>query len=420
MTNPATARGGLETRPPFGGVLATILAAAAALIVAAPALAQGAIASQRSPAQEPPPSSANVALNPIALRVPLAPQAIAASDRRTHLTYEVLATNTSANTLRVQSITVRSGDGGRNLLKYEGDAVAAHMSLISDWTKPVATLAPSATATLWIDVALDAGAALPAELLTRVTVAAEGTEATPITAPATDVRTAIDPRPVRVLQPPLSGALWGVIEACCDESNHHRRGQRSVDGHLRLPERYAIDFVQFDRDANLYRGDNINRNYFGFGQPVLAVADATVVSVHDQYPDTAPGAPLPPPTLPAAGGNHVVLDLGGGAWAMYGHLQHGSVKVRAGERVHAGQVLARLGNNGNSDLAHLHFQLMDSRNFALAEGLPFVFDRYQLAGHTEPKADRIVLEPTPQERRDQLPLSTSIVNFPAPAKANPD
>jgi murein DD-endopeptidase MepM/ murein hydrolase activator NlpD len=47
-------------------------------------------------------------------------------------------------------------------------------------------------------------------------------------------------------------------------------------------------------------------------------------------------------------GNHLVLDLGDGTYVMYAHLQRGSLAVRVGDRVGAGQQLARCGNSGNS------------------------------------------------------------------------
>lgn len=47
-------------------------------------------------------------------------------------------------------------------------------------------------------------------------------------------------------------------------------------------------------------------------------------------------------------GNHVVLDLGGGRYAFYAHLRKGSVAVHPGDRVRRGQVLAKVGNTGNT------------------------------------------------------------------------
>jgi len=72
-------------------------------------------------------------------------------------------------------------------------------------------------------------------------------------------------------------------------------------------------------------------------------------------------------------GNHVVLDLGGGVFAALAHLRRGSLLVRRGDRVAAGQQLAECGNSGNSTEPHLHFQLMDHPSVLQAAGLPLRF-----------------------------------------------
>ena len=64
-------------------------------------------------------------------------------------------------------------------------------------------------------------------------------------------------------------------------------------------------------------------------------------------------------TAKAPAGNHVVLDLGNGEYALLAHLQRGSVRVEAGDRVRAGDVLGLTGNSGNSSEPHLHFHVQD-------------------------------------------------------------
>lgn len=129
------------------------------------------------------------------------------------------------------------------------------------------------------------------------------------------------------------------------------------------------------------------RTFPGFGQPVLAPADGVVVRVSDWQRDhwsrnswpavlylmliegsarelTGPGRIV---------GNHIVLDLGDGAYALLAHLRRRSALVTKGDRVRAGQPLAACGNSGNSSEPHLHFQLMDRPGVLLAAGLPFTF-----------------------------------------------
>jgi len=79
-------------------------------------------------------------------------------------------------------------------------------------------------------------------------------------------------------------------------------------------------------------------------------------------------------------GNHVILDLGGGVYAVLAHLRRGSMRVDEGERVRPGEPVAECGNSGNSSEPHLHFQLMDSEHVLFAAGLPLEFDRFELAG----------------------------------------
>jgi murein DD-endopeptidase MepM/ murein hydrolase activator NlpD len=82
-------------------------------------------------------------------------------------------------------------------------------------------------------------------------------------------------------------------------------------------------------------------------------------------------------------GNHVILDLGDGTYALYAHLRRGSLTVREGDRVTVGQPLARCGNSGNSTEPHLHFQLMDGPDPDTARGIPFTWSGIGVPGNGE-------------------------------------
>ncbi|MEW1689933.1 peptidoglycan DD-metalloendopeptidase family protein [Streptomyces sp. NPDC091265] len=130
-----------------------------------------------------------------------------------------------------------------------------------------------------------------------------------------------------------------------------------------------------------------NHHFPAFGAPLLAVADGTVVHASDGRRDHLSRNSLPAlvylmlieasvrDVLGAGAivGNHVVLDLGDGTYAMYAHLRRGSLKVRAGDTVRAGQPLAECGNSGNSTEPHVHFQLMDDPDLDVAVGIPFTW-----------------------------------------------
>jgi murein DD-endopeptidase MepM/ murein hydrolase activator NlpD len=149
-----------------------------------------------------------------------------------------------------------------------------------------------------------------------------------------------------VVDLPLSGD-WAMLAG----------GRSTLLSHhyLHPGESDALDFVRLV-DGRGYRGDpNRAQSWHGFGEPVLAPADGTVVSVLDGQPDEPVGAIGQTP----AQGNHLVLEISDGRYAMLAHLQQGSVRVGPGERVRRGQHIAAVGDSGNSLAPHLHFQVQD-------------------------------------------------------------
>jgi len=159
-----------------------------------------------------------------------------------------------------------------------------------------------------------------------------------------------------------------------------------------LGERYAIDFVGVDdrgrtagiRDWHTLVGTEPADRFYSFGREVLSPIDGTVVSVHDAEPDHAARrsqlALLPyvlgqaqrlRQGIPAVAGNWIIVESRGAHIALV-HLRRGSLLVAVGDRVSAGQTLAQCGNSGNSTQPHLHLQVMDSENLAVAKGLPMI------------------------------------------------
>ncbi|RYY87205.1 MAG: M23 family metallopeptidase [Chitinophagaceae bacterium] len=84
------------------------------------------------------------------------------------------------------------------------------------------------------------------------------------------------------------------------------------------------------------------------GTPVTAAREGVVSRVIDSFS----GHGLSKRYLGRA--NQVVIRHADGSNLMYGHLKKGSVRVRVGDTVRAGQVLALSGNVGYSAFPHLH------------------------------------------------------------------
>lgn len=80
------------------------------------------------------------------------------------------------------------------------------------------------------------------------------------------------------------------------------------------------------------------------GTPVLAAAAGTVVAATDAYPE---GAQY---------GTVVVLDHGDGWQTLYAHLD--GYEVETGQRVAAGERIARSGNSGRTTGPHLHMEAL--------------------------------------------------------------
>ncbi|MEU6039644.1 M23 family metallopeptidase [Actinomadura sp. NPDC047616] len=188
--------------------------------------------------------------------------------------------------------------------------------------------------------------------------------------------------PVEV-DPPVAGR-WTALNSPASKVPSH--GTRAYG------QAYAIDIVADPQDRPRPRfawsWPPVRRNaaFPAFGEPLLACADATVVRVSGGQRDHLSRNSLPAllymfvescfRELGAPAfllGNHVVLDLGDGTFAVYAHLRRGSPTVRPGDRVRAGQHIADCGNSGNSTEPHLHFQLMDGPDPDTARAVPFTW-----------------------------------------------
>ncbi|MEU0215084.1 M23 family metallopeptidase [Streptomyces sp. NPDC006265] len=183
---------------------------------------------------------------------------------------------------------------------------------------------------------------------------------------------------------PVSGR-WSALNSPADRTPSH-----GIHSH---GQTYAIDVLAEPEPgarpgfSPLWPLARRPHDFPAFDAPVLATADATVVRVGDGQRDHLSRTSLPGllylmliegSVREMSGvdrilGNHLVLDLGDHTYAVYAHLRRGSLTVREGDRVQAGQVVARCGNSGNSSEPHLHFQLMDGPDPDAARGVPFTW-----------------------------------------------
>ncbi|WP_335583136.1 M23 family metallopeptidase [Mycobacterium sp. MS1601] len=274
-----------------------------------------------------------------------------------------------------------------------------------------------------MDVVLDAGAEIPAELTHSVDLAVAkpipGLVPATLTQPVAPV--SVSTRKPVSIAPPLDGPNWLNGDGCCSMSAH-RTALNPINGKLYAAERFAIDYVQLRDDFRLYSGSATTpESYAYFGAQIHAVGDGKVVAVVDGLPEQVPTKTPKGLPLNEYGGNHVVQDLGDGNYAFYAHLQPGTITVKPGDDLAVGQPFAELGNTGNSDAPHLHFHVMDGPDPLMANGLPFVINNFGLTQRMASTAGLDVLftgKPAPlqtgfaaRDESEVSPLELDIMNY---------
>jgi Peptidase family M23 len=187
--------------------------------------------------------------------------------------------------------------------------------------------------------------------------------------------------PVAV-RPPVRGR-WAAINSPADKVPSH--------GLHAYGQTYGIDFVHvpqgtYELKLGWWPPTRPPADFPSFGQPIVAPADGTVARIHDGERDHRSRSSWPGLLLWFAEGlfreltgpdrilgNHVVIETGPGAYAVVAHLRRGSIGVKPGDHVRAGDQIAECGNSGSSTEPHVHFQVMDRPRALQAAGLPFRF-----------------------------------------------
>ena len=361
-----------------------------------------------------------VSLTPLVADVLNPPHAVPGSDHRTHLVYEIRIANATDKRISLKRIAVLDGRAGATLATLDAKAIGGRFSLGGRRGSEATELAPFQFGVMFMHVALERNTPVPATLAHTVEASLEqATADLSMRLAETSVVATAPP----ALGPPLRGRGYVAADGCCD-SIRHVRALLSLNGSFYLAQRFAVDWERMDDEGRLLRGDPKElRSYHIFGDPVLAVADATVVASRNDLPEQAPGKLPDGLPIDEADGNFVIMDIGGGAYALYAHMQPGSVRVRAGDRVRRGDQIGNVGNTGNSQAPHLHFQVTDGPNGLASNGLPYVFDAFLVTAvdeagtadfdRAEATGSPLTLTPRvpPASLEKVLPLDLSVVDW---------
>jgi hypothetical protein len=144
--------------------------------------------------------------------------------------------------------------------------------------------------------------------------------------------------------------------------------------------RYSVAFMAL-KDGMAYENDGRkNTDYYCFGQPILAPAAGVIIQAVGNSSDHPPGRV---PEIQSRG-NYVVIAHGNSEFSMIPYLKAGSLKVKNGQRVKAGDQIAECGNSGSSFAPHVEYSLQNTRGFPLPKTMPAQFVDYTADGKAVP------------------------------------
>lgn len=167
---------------------------------------------------------------------------------------------------------------------------------------------------------------------------------------------------------PFSGEWFVFWGGDTKEQNYHviNRSQKN-----------AFDLVLKNESGRSFKTDGkTNEDYYAFGQPLLAVCDAEVVSVIEGVKDNIPGQM----NRAQVTGNTVLLKTEANEFILYAHFKLNSIIVKPGEKVKKGQTLGLCGNSGNSSEPHLHFHIQDKEFMSGSTGVKSYFENIKVNG----------------------------------------
>jgi len=336
-------------------------------------------------------------------------------DKQQVLVYELHVTNFDTVPLTLKRFEVLANEENSGVLSTLADATLSEamirvgevmvMSDSDGGVRDARVIEPGGRSVIYVWIELQPNRSVPASLKHRMVFspAAGNTVDTTLE----DFQVSVSRESVPTLIPPFKGGIWLAGEGPANNSNH-RRTITAIDGHIYSAERFAIDWVKVGPNGDSrHDGATQNENWWGWGEPILAVANGEVTEVVDGIPDNTPRV-LPSVTLDNIAGNHVILQIAPNRYVTYAHLENGSIKVRPHDRVHRGDVLALLGNSGNTTGAHLHMQMTDRNSVLQSQGVPFVFENFiYLGAGSDYELDKHVSVPWV----NSLPPGNAVIQF---------
>ena len=309
----------------------------------------------------------------------VSPRPVEGADGRTHLVYELLFVNETALLSRVDAIEALDAETGAVLGAWKGEALKAIFRL--NGREPGQTLARGHSAYAFLDATVLAERRRPRRSSTALPSRASWRRPATSTRPLRSILSSAFPRRRR------SWACRSTSTPARRSSSSRRSGVRDGSRQRLLwvtsaPRRdHGVQRRAEDRGTlrhRLHAARSVTPFVRRAARQERELSDLRQSRVCGRRRDGGRGrrrrrrgrpfASREPTTIQNAAGNHIVLDIGGGNFALFAHIETGTVAVKAGDRVKAGDVSGR-GRHRNS-MPDLHFHVMDGPSPLASNGLP--------------------------------------------------
>lgn len=148
-------------------------------------------------------------------------------------------------------------------------------------------------------------------------------------------------------------------------TNHHDRIKS---------QKYAVDIIKFSDNGKLFKNEGVaNEESYTFGAEIISPVDGIVVHITDSLPDKKIKE------RDKLAGNHIIIQFQDTLFVALAHLKQNSIRVKQGDNVRTGDVLAQVGNSGNTDFPHLHIHVQNSAVYDIenTRSFPFRFRKFK-------------------------------------------
>lgn len=166
-------------------------------------------------------------------------------------------------------------------------------------------------------------------------------------------------------------------------ANYHYSDEGNIRRRFNRAERYANDIVMLDAwgfEGKNFGNEKSLEDYYIFGVNVYSPCDGVIFDVQDGYDDIAINGKV------TDTGNGVAIKVND-VYVMLWHLEKGSIVVKEGDVIKAGDLIGTIGNSGVTATPHLHIHASRKNYIIGGEGVPVLYD-----GHNPYKNSVFVMD----------------------------